>query len=149
MLSRYFTGHVRRGLSDAPVRGLGVAASAIAWAAVLYDRRDGNLRDTRLSRDNLLCWICGERPADSAEPQVKASDNRSIAPSLSQRTPAFLQINHEATNQRIGSATADALKFARSVCSHCNNAGTQVYDEAWRRLSSYLHANWREITARG
>lgn len=46
-------------------------------------------------------------------------------------------------------ATAGALRFARSVCSQCDNAGTQVYDEAWRRLSSYLHANWREITARG
>jgi hypothetical protein len=65
-----------------------------------------------LSSNNLLCWICGERPADSAEHKVKASD-------------------------------------IRSICRHCNNAGTQVYDEAWRRLSSYLHANWREITARG
>lgn len=37
----------------------------------------------------------------------------------------------------------------RSVCSHCDNAVTQGYDEAWRRLSSYLHAHWREITARG
>ena len=37
----------------------------------------------------------------------------------------------------------------RSVCSHCTNAVTRVYDEAWRKLSSYLHANWREITARG
>jgi hypothetical protein len=102
-----------------------------------------------LSSNNLLCWICGECPADSAEHKVKASDFRSIAPTLSQRSPAFLQINHEATNQHIGSATADALKFAGSICRHCNNAGTQVYDEAWRRLSSYLHANWRDITARG
>jgi hypothetical protein len=65
-----------------------------------------------LSSNNLLCWICGERPADGAEHKVKASD-------------------------------------IRSVCRYCNNAGTQVYDEAWRRLSSYLHANWRDITARG
>jgi hypothetical protein len=34
-------------------------------------------------------------------------------------------------------------------CSGCDGAGTRVYGEAWRRLSSYLHANWREITARG
>jgi hypothetical protein len=87
---------------------------------VMYDRRGRNLRDTRLSSDNLLCWICGKCP-----------------------------INHEATNQPVGSATADSLKSARSLCSHCNNAGTQVYDEAWRKLSTYLHANWRDITARG
>jgi hypothetical protein len=97
----------------------------------------------------LLCWICGERPADSAEHKVKASDIRSIAPNLSQRTPAFLQTNHEATNRRIGTANADVLKFAHSLCGYCNNAGTQVYDDAWRKLSDYLHGNWREIAARG
>ena len=79
---------------------------------MLYDRRTGKRRDTRLSSDNSLCWICRERHADSAEHKATASD-------------------------------------IRSMCSHCNNAGTQVYDEAWRRLSSYLQANWREITARG
>jgi hypothetical protein len=100
-------------------------------------------------RDARLCWICGERPVDSAEHKVKASDIRSVAPSLSQRTPAFVQINSEPTNQPICSAKAHALKFPRSVCGHCNSAGTQLYDEAWRRLSSYLHANWREITDRG
>jgi len=65
-----------------------------------------------LNSANLLCWICRERPVESAEHEVKTSDTR-------------------------------------SVCSHCNNAGTLDYDEAWRRLSSYLHANWRDITARG
>lgn len=59
-----------------------------------------------------MCWICRERPLDSAEHKVKAGG-------------------------------------IRSVCGHCNSGVTQVYDEAWRRLSSYLHANWREITARG
>jgi hypothetical protein len=87
---------------------------------VRYDRPDGNLGDSRLSSDNLLCWICRERTADSPEHKVKSRDIRSIA-----------------------------LKFTRTVCSHCNSAGTQDYDEAWRRLSNYLHANWREITARG
>jgi len=67
---------------------------------------------TRVSSDNLLCWICRERPGDSAEHKVKASD-------------------------------------MSSVCSYCQNTGTQVYDEAWRRLSSYLHTHWREVTARG
>ena len=66
-----------------------------------------------MSGDNLVCWICGERPADSAN------------------------------------ASADAPKFPPSMCSQCDNDVTQAYDEAWRRLSSYLHANWREITARG
>jgi hypothetical protein len=42
-----------------------------------------------------------------------------------------------------------ALKVAPAVCGHCSNARTRIYDEAWRKLSGYLHANWREITARG
>ncbi len=96
-----------------------------------------------------ICWICGERPADSAEDKAKSSDIRSAAPSVSQRTPASLQINHKPINRRDGSATADVLKFPSSLCIQCNTAGTQVYDEAWRRLSSFLHAHWRDITARG
>ncbi len=30
-----------------------------------------------------------------------------------------------------------------------DDARHRVYDEAWGKLSSYLHAHWREITARG
>ena len=44
---------------------------------------------------------------------------------------------------------ADGLALAGSVCSHCNTAGTRLYAESWQRLSSYLHTNWRDITARG
>lgn len=51
--------------------------------------------------------------------------------------------------QHNGSATADVSQFSRSVCSHCDSDGTRAYHEAWRRLLSYLHTNWREITARG
>jgi len=30
-----------------------------------------------------------------------------------------------------------------------DDSQTRVYEEAWGRLSSYLHAHWRDITARG
>lgn len=53
------------------------------------------------------------------------------------------------SGERNASATVGAPQVSRSLCNHCNNAGTRVYDEAWRRLSGYLHANWGEITARG
>lgn len=95
-----------------------------------------------------LCWICGRNPADTAEHSIKASDIRRVALGLSQKNPAFLQINSEATNRKIGAASAGALTFPKSICGHCNNADTQPFDEAWRRLSEYLHAHWREITAR-
>lgn len=95
------------------------------------------------------CWICRKRPADSSEHKVKASDVRLTAPTLARSTPAYLQINSTATNRKIGSAKAKALAFSPSICRYCNNTGTQPYDEAWQRLSYYLHANWVEITGRG
>jgi hypothetical protein len=95
-----------------------------------------------------LCWICHTRPADSGEHRFKASDVRSVAPRISQATPVFLQRDSRATNNRVGSAKADRLKFAKSICTECNNALTQPYDVAWGRLSAYLLANWPAIVQR-
>jgi hypothetical protein len=96
-----------------------------------------------------LCWICRKQPADTAEHKVKASDVRQVAPTLTQDTPVYLQINSTATNKRIGAASARALAFPPSICARCNGAGTQPYDEAWRKLSKYLHSNWQQIVRRG
>jgi len=96
-----------------------------------------------------ICWVCGSRPADTAEHKIKASDVRIVAPRLSAANPAYLQINSVATNKAIASTTSKALAFPTSICGYCNNTGTQPYDDAWRRLSKYLHANWRDIVGRG
>ena len=74
---------------------------------------------------------------------------RAVAPELSQATPVFLQRNSTATNDRVGSAKANRLKFAKSICAECNNELTQPYDLAWKRLSSYLLFNWPAIIKRG
>lgn len=95
------------------------------------------------------CWICGARPADSGEHRFKASDMRLVAPRVSQATPVFLQRDSKATNDRVGSAKANKLKFAKSICTGCNNALTQPYDFAWEQLSEYLLANWPMIVKRG
>jgi hypothetical protein len=95
-----------------------------------------------------ICWICGTRPADTAEHKI-ASDVRIVAPPLSVANPAYLQINSVATNKAIASAPSNALAFPTSICGYCNNTGTQRYDDVWRRLSQYLHADWRDIVARG
>jgi hypothetical protein len=88
-------------------------------------------------------------PADSGEHRFKASDLRTVAPQVSPATPVFLQRNSQATNDRVGSAKADRLKFPRSICTECNNALTQPYDRAWQTLSEYLLANWPAIVRRG
>jgi hypothetical protein len=92
------------------------------------------------------CWICGQ-PADTAEHRFKATDIRR-AIRLSQRQPAYLQINLQATNKEIDSAKAKALQYSKSLCGYCNNTRTQPYDRAWERLSEYIRTNWREIRRR-
>ena len=96
-----------------------------------------------------LCWICRTRPADSGEHRFKASDIRAVAPAVTQATPVFLHRDSKATNDRIGSAKADKLKFAKSICTYCNNTLTLPYDVAWQTLSAYLLASWPEIVKRG
>ncbi len=96
-----------------------------------------------------LCWICQQRPADSAEHRFKASDVRARLPWLSQGTPAYLQRDGRATNHPIGSAKAGKLKFKPTICAHCNDTATQPYDLAWERLSEYLHQQWRDIVRAG
>lgn len=95
-----------------------------------------------------MCWICGVRPANSGEHRFKASDVRTVASRVSTTAPVFLQRDSKATNDRIGSAQSDRLKFAKSICTECNNALTQPYDHAWERLSAYLLGNWSVILKR-
>jgi hypothetical protein len=95
-----------------------------------------------------LCWICNSRPANSGEHRFKASDLRKVATQVSHLTPIFLQ-RGKATNDRVGSARSDRLKFAKSICTYCNNTLTQPYDLACEHLSQYLQATWPTIIKRG
>jgi hypothetical protein len=39
--------------------------------------------------------------------------------------------------------------FPVSICTRCNSEAMQPYDDAWRRLSTYLQANWKDLVGRG
>lgn len=95
-----------------------------------------------------LCWLCQQRPANSSEHRFKASDVRGVAPNVSPSQPVFQQ-RGAATNDAIGSPKSKRLTFASSICSQCNNAGTQPYDLAWERLSEHLRSDWPAIEKRG
>jgi hypothetical protein len=92
-----------------------------------------------------LCWICRQRPAETAEHRFKASDVRTKVPTLSRAEPVFLQRDSRATNISVGSARSKSLKYPPSICGQCNSTLTQPYDVAWKTLSDYLQRHWAEI----
>lgn len=100
-------------------------------------------------KDEPLCWICRENPADSGEHRVKASDVRPAAPAISQIKPLYLQKNFQPTNIKIGSAKSQALTFAESICQYCNHTRSQPYDVAWSALSDYLRSHWDTVRRNG
>lgn len=91
------------------------------------------------------CWICGAA-ADSAEHMVKASDFRSVFGKITQSSPAFRQ-SKEHPNQPIRGAKAEILKFAPSLCGHCNSTRTQQHDRAWQTLSEFVRRSRPALAA--
>lgn len=91
------------------------------------------------------CWICGAT-ADSAEHMVKASDFRSVFGRVTQSSPAYRQ-SKEYPNQPIRGAKAELLKFAPSLCGHCNSTLTQPHDRAWQTLSESVRCARPAIAA--
>src|SRR5579871_744854 len=91
-----------------------------------------------------LCWICRASPANSGEHRLKASDIRARLPGLGRDNHVFLQ-RGRATNDPIISAKARILKYPKSLCTSCNDALTQPYDDAWEKLSKYLYEHWDSI----
>lgn len=86
--------------------------------------------------DTPTCWICGN-PANSAEHMVKASDFRSVFGKVTQDAPVYRHAKNQ-LNRPVRGAQAEILKFAPSLCEHCNNALTQQHDRAWEKLSESI-----------
>lgn len=99
----------------------------------LANSTSGNIAIQSGSSKSSICWICGS-PATSREHLVKRSDLRALVGRVSQSNPLYL---HTAKRQkrRIGSLSADALKFSKTLCDHCNSTRTQPHDFAWDCLS--------------
>lgn len=82
------------------------------------------------------CWICGNN-ADSGEHRIKASDLKAMFGKVQQAKPIYMHTD-QARNQRVAGLQSDKLKYARVLCSQCNNARTQASDKAWEHLSHNL-----------
>ena len=90
------------------------------------------------------CWICGEI-ADSAEHMVKASDLRAIFGRFNNKAPVYRH-SKATQNELVPGPKSDKVKFAPSLCQHCNNARTQAHDKAWEKLSEQVRARHPALT---
>lgn len=77
---------------------------------------------------------------------TKASDLRAEFGSVSQKEPLYIHDNNR-KNQPVGSFKADALKFPKSLCSHCNNTRTQPHDLAWEKFSAAIRKHQPKISS--
>jgi hypothetical protein len=79
-----------------------------------------------------MCWICGAK-GDSGEHKAKRSDLKLEFGSVSQKAPLYLNDANN-SNRAVGSLKSDHLKWPKFMCSQCNNALTQRYDDAWSQF---------------
>jgi 5-methylcytosine-specific restriction endonuclease McrA len=86
------------------------------------------------------CWICGA-PADSAEHRIKKAELVRVygrGPYRGDAAPIHVRGNVETPIQGPGSS---AVKYAPSLCQHCNTTRTQPYDRAYDHFISWVVAN--------
>ena len=69
---------------------------------------------------------------------TKASDLRSMFGPISQSAPLYMHTPLK-RNLSVAGIKSDKLKFKALLCARCNNERTQPHDQAWERLSRYLH----------
>lgn len=86
-----------------------------------------------------------QKEGNTGEHVLKASDLKSHFGHVSQQKPLFY---HTAAKKNIpiGSLKGPRLKSKALICNNCNSNLTQSYDRAWEKLSSYLRANWPELS---
>lgn len=93
------------------------------------------------------CWICGTRPADSAEHKFKASDLRRIMGEDGELIH-FDQDGSQTTIRGKSGIKRDRfgkLKFPPVICKHCNNSATYEHDRAYDKFVEYLADNHNKL----
>jgi len=93
-----------------------------------------------------MCWWCRERPADSREHKFKRSDLVREHGRGELRGERTLVVFGE--QQREARSTKnDALKFAPSLCTKCNNERSQPFDNAYDRFIEELFEREEDVLA--
>ena len=91
----------------------------------------------------MKCWICN-RAANTGEHFLKHSDLKQQFGKVTQDRPIYRSIDGR-TGLKTQSTNSIYLKSPSLICNFCNNTRTQPHDQAWEKLSSYLHKNAESI----
>jgi hypothetical protein len=87
------------------------------------------------------CWWCCA-PADSREHKLKRSDivrEYGDPPYTGQRTLTYFRSSPSGTTKHdFSGPKSPVVKFAPSLCAHCNGARSQPFDRAWDLLGAHL-----------
>lgn len=91
-----------------------------------------------------VCWICGAT-ADSREHRFKASDlTAAYGKGPYKDENAVVHIGQHVT-KKVQGYKADSLKYPPSLCSKCNNQGTQPFDRAYEAFTAWIWSNQESV----
>jgi hypothetical protein len=87
------------------------------------------------NRNNMKCWIC-EKPADSSEHKIKKSGiTKTYMDSFENSKMFHLK---EGTLSKLQGPNSKKIKYEKTICSYCNNTGTQDFDKAYETFFDYI-----------
>lgn len=86
------------------------------------------------------CWICGIRPADSAEHKFKASDLKRMMGDGDELIHFDADGNQTSIRGQNGIKRDrfGKVKYEKSICRKCNNTVTQPHDDAYDSFVEHL-----------
>jgi hypothetical protein len=93
------------------------------------------------------CWIC-DRPARTAEHRLKKSDlvrAYGRGPYKGEAGPVHVRDGKQTAIQGPGSRH---LKYANSLCEHCNSTFSQPFDRAYEGFIAWIFANEERVLQR-
>jgi hypothetical protein len=93
------------------------------------------------------CFWCQEREANSREHKFKRSDLIREHGRGELRDGRTLVAQHGQKTYEHRSTKNDGLKFSPSLCSYCNNSGSQPFDRAYDRFIEWIFANEEKVLA--
>jgi hypothetical protein len=90
------------------------------------------------------CWWCRTNPADSCEHKMKRSD---LVRQFGSGPYRELVSVRAGRMRDVQGPNSDLAKFARTMCTRCNNERSQPFDLTYDRFTAYIHDKERHVLA--